>query len=855
VKHAPPQKQADDEKPEPPPRTPIEDQIVVAAVVALLTLLYCYHYTPPPPPQPVPCAAATPKNERRGTVLSPTRRGSAEEREGTAAAADDQPAVDLAQAATAVQAQQGAAPQAPAAVASEQDDAAQQQHANELQQGDLPANEPDASSAGAPDASADRLQPHDDVMGELDSQPDDTSAVNGNAAAELDTEAAVDDRPKPDSASTGHSAQRSSGLVGVTGESMATSAPLAPVAAATASAAAEQQQAAPIVPGSLALPLEDAETRSNSSSSAESDASPVSPTLAPTAATDSITSSHSAAADLLLRPKSPCTLTSSLGEAFTATLATTGAAQQRTAPTDMFNATPVLLAPTAATAASTTGGAGAGSATSNDRIVALYDELSDGASDVEDEHEEPIDDSAAAPLSSLSTGSAAFPGGGSDTDDDLDVDAHLYYYEPVWTAEEVRAYFDAADPLLYGEALEICGAERVHLQPTMSMSRTYAERNLYELMDLFEELDLPNTGGSLPLRHVPLHPALASPAVPAAAAVAVAPEQEEAPEFHRTLLPSIREDVDDAASESDMDSDVDSDNDGDAPQGLLDHECSGNAPPVAATTGTAVARDLRSAPAQRASDAGSDVSSDVASDVDSGTAAASTTAAATTDAPGTTGATTASPCVETAAPLAQSPTAAANGTANGRADVASETRLAESKRDYMAAVNQGLAAAEMRELNALPGGIRSAWERTAPFGIGGLFLWHVPGNEQEYDADVTKKRAELKRAHKHLRETTLSTAEAHWEALVAKVTARLSGNGFTASLAAVLNTLQFVQCAAITALRLEDYEIDDIKANRARNYGHYLDIPTAPAPPSTSGKRQLRLAGYDDAANLFNMVQ
>jgi hypothetical protein len=367
----------------------------------------------------------------------------------------------------------------------------------------------------------------------------------------------------------------------------------------------------------------------------------------------------------------------------------------------------------------------------------------------------------------------------------------------------------------------------------MSLIRTYAELNLYELKDLFDELDLPNAGGSLTLRHVPLHPALASPAVPAAvpavpAPAAVEPEQER-PSFPRTELSSIREV--DAAAESDDGSDVDIGDDGDASHGLLDAF-------FVVSTGTTDARS-------------------VSSDVDSNDSATTTTAAATTEAPDAAVVTATSPLTEPAAPLMQSPTAN-NGTADGRADVAAdvslEIRLAQLKAEYMPAVNCGLTTAELRELDALPGGIRTAWERTVPFGNGGL-LWHFPGKEQEYQTDVTKRRAELKRAHKHLRETTLSAAEVHWEALVVRVQAQLSGDGFTASLAAVLDTLQFVQCAAITALRLDGYEIDEIKANRARTYGHYLDIPKAPAPPSTSGKRELRLAGYDDAAKLFNMVQ
>jgi hypothetical protein len=345
----------------------------------------------------------------------------------------------------------------------------------------------------------------------------------------------------------------------------------------------------------------------------------------------------------------------------------------------------------------------------------------------------------------------------------------------------------------------------------MSLIRTYAELNLYELKDLFDELDLPNAGGSLTLRHVPLHPALASPAVPAAvpavpAPAAVEPEQER-PSFPRTELSSIREV--DAAAESDDGSDVDIGDDGDASHGLLDAF-------FVVSTGTTDARS-------------------VSSDVDSNDSATTTTAAATTEAPDAAVVTATSPLTEPAAPLMQSPTAN-NGTADGRADVAAdvslEIRLAQLKAEYMAAVNQGLTAAELRELDALPGGIRAAWERTIPFGA--LVLWRVPGNEQQYHADVAKRTAELKRAHKHLRETTLSAAEAHWEALVAGVQAQLSGDGFTASLAAVLDTLQFVQCAAITALRLDGYEIDEIKVNRVQIYGHYL-IPAAPAPPSTSG--------------------
>eukprot|EP00953_Heterococcus_sp_UTEX-ZZ885_P002630 1937-Heterococcus_DN1.PRE.1 len=371
--------------------------------------------------QQLPPAAATPKSERRGTVLSPTRRNSADDRQSTAAADEDRPAAELGQAAAHL-ADAALADAARANTAAAQ----QHQHAGQLLEANLHADDPESSSTGLPAVSAGGLQ----ALGRPEVEPNGHQG-DGSSAPHLATAAA--DCASPLDTFMGHSAQHSSGLPGgVTGDGVATSASLAPVAAATARTAAVQpEQASPIASTSLALPLEDAETRSNSSSSAESDISTVSPgpTLAPVPATDSM-HQDVAAADLLAPPDSQSALTSNLGEASTATRATGGAAQQRTASTDEYNATPAPPTPTAAT-----GGADAlaESTTSSNRIMALYDELSDSGSDAEDEQEEFIDDDAAAPASPHSTG--IFPGGGSDTDEDAD-DAHMHYYGPVCCRSE-----------------------------------------------------------------------------------------------------------------------------------------------------------------------------------------------------------------------------------------------------------------------------------------------------------------------------------------------------------------------------------------------------------------------------------
>jgi hypothetical protein len=824
----------------------LEYQAFVAFVTALLTLICCYFNSPAQvqlPAEPPAAAVTTPtsKGERRGTALSPTRRSSAEDRQGTAAA-DEEPLLDAVQAAAAVPVQAADPPlPAPAEAAFEEGNGVHPpEHAGVLQHDEAHADDPDASAAGPLDARPAELQlPWDDEAG-----LDDSASHGPNAAAaEVDSMAAADGSPQLGSI-LGPAAALNTGLfVGIIADcAVATSTPpILDAAAASIAAAVELEQAGSMSPGSAALQLEERETHNSSSSSAEiDDSETVGPPVLPRTSSASRSlavdvqqgadsSGDVAAAELLTLPGSSFALTASLLDPSAAGVATAGTAQQRTVlegDDSVPHTTATPTSPTVATAASTAEeGADAESTASNNSMAVCFGKSSDDGSDTQEQEQKlelsTTDGDVLAPLSPLSTDSAASPAA---TDAVVDVaDAHLHYIEPKWTSEEVRAFYDAKDPHLYSNSLQIFGADMTHSHPKTCVFKTYAVRLVSELMNVLEDLDIVN-GGALPLQHVELHPALASAtAAPAVEAQAAAAPEEGGRKFPEERLPFI--------PESDVASDVDSDAEGDTPHPLLGDDSYGDAPSDAstaasasaatATTGrSAVASGASTSHAQHmvASDLGNGVSSDVAQDL---LAEHSSDTAAPPGPTGTT-ATAASPAAETAAPLVQRPAAqdeeaAVNGSADVAADVASQARLAELKEQYMAAVNQGITTAELRELEALPDCIKAAWERTLPFGAGQL-LWAVPGKPHELDADIAKRTLELKRAHKHLREITLTAAEAHWEAVVARVTAALSGVGYQASLAAVVQTLQFVQCAAITALRLEGSKATEMQQDRYRTY-------------------------------------
>jgi hypothetical protein len=217
VKHAPPQtKPVEDEKKNTPPpaESPALQALLVSltAVVMLLLGWLCYNRSQQ---QQQPPPAAAPKSERRGTVLSPTRRNSTEDRQSTAAADEDRPAAELGQAAAHLA-------DAALADAARANNAAAQQpdQPGQLLAADLHADRPDSSSTGG-------LQ----ALGRAELEPN--GQGDGSSAPHLEADAA--DGASPLDTFMGHSAQHSSGLPGgVTGDGVATSASLAPVAAATA---------------------------------------------------------------------------------------------------------------------------------------------------------------------------------------------------------------------------------------------------------------------------------------------------------------------------------------------------------------------------------------------------------------------------------------------------------------------------------------------------------------------------------------------------------------------------------------------------------------------------------------------
>jgi trimeric autotransporter adhesin len=757
VKHDPPPKPADEEqkkKEEQPalPASPTLRALLVSTTAVVMLLLGWLRYNRQQ--QQLPPAAATPKSERRGTVL-PTRRNSVEERQSTAAADEDRPAAELGQAAAHLA-------DAALADAAHANTAAAQQpdQPGQLLAADLHADDPIEQGPVAPDASADELQPPSSASELAANGHEDGAAAPQSdtaSAAEMDAGATADDDAPPQDTATDRATQLSSDQPGgLDAENSATAAAGTAGAASTA-AAAEPELATTSAPDSTSpCAGEPASPNSSSSrSSAESDVSTVGPTSAPIPVADSITSNAAAPAGRLHMADRPFELTTNLPLArvaptlqrihgnqnvspsglATLNLSTGGTAQQLTLPTGdgTLETLPAPPAPSAlstaattatATAATATAAADAETSTSNDRIVALYEESSDGGSDADYEQDLPHDGDVDTPQSPDNAGSEAFPGG---TDDDVYVvDESLRR-----TPEQVRADYDSRDPHLYFDALQLC-QNRIELicdDPYRAMVHTYNVRCQLQLLRTQPRYPSLASIQTRAKRAAAAAPAVAAtPAVAAApaAAAAVEPEQEERPRFPLT---SIQEE-----SESDVES-VDDDG---APHALHDEDSYDDAP--AETTRTA----------------------------------------ATTGAPGATAATAARPLTETVAPVAQSPTAtpsdavaATAAAANGRADVATETRLAELKAGYMAAVNHGLTAAELRELNALL---------------------------DDIEADVDQRLAELKRAHRHLRETTLSAAAAHWGAVVTKVAASCSGS--------VLEVLAVVQVAAITALHLEDYKVE-----------------------------------------------
>jgi hypothetical protein len=894
VTHAPPEAPQKDKEQQKQTDIPVRDQVLLVIATAMITLLICYYCSPPQAQQPAEAAvpaATLPKSERRGTIHSPTRRNSAEERQDTAAADEDQPAAAVVLAAPAAQAHLADAPLlAPIEAAPEEgNEVHPPEHAGVLQDDEAHDVDPDAIAAGPLDARPAEL-PGDDEA-ELDA-----SASHGPnaAAAEVDYEAAADGSPQLGSILGPAAALNDELSVGAIADcAVATSTQRIPIPAAASTAAVELEHAGPMRPGSVARQLEERETH-NSSSSAELDAATVGPPVLPRTSSASRSlavdvhqgadsSGDVAAAELLILPGSSFALTASLLGPSAAGVATAGTAQQRILPDgdDLLHTTAAPTSPiVAATAPTDDEGAEAESAASDSGVAMYVGEFSDRDNDAEAQEQElsTTGGSAVAPPSPLSrvTGSAAFPGAAAEDSDD-DGDYLSGYNEPALTPAQVRALYGAVDEHLYMDAIELFGLKAIRSEPQLTKVKTLRKRLSFDIEFFLEDLNIIN-GGALPLHHVQLHPALASApaaptvAAPQAAAPQAALQAAAAPEeggwvFPHEVLPPLLE-----SEDSDVDSDVDSDREGDTPHALLEDDSCGDAPSDAstaasagaatATTGrTAVARGVSTSPAQRvvASDLGNDISADVAQGM---LAEHTGNAAAPTRPTGTTATTTASRRANTAVPLVQPPAAVqatVNGNADVAADVALQTRLAELKAEYLAAVNQGLTTAELRELAALPDGIKAAWERAASSGNAQLF-WADPSNTHKYEAELDERFTELKRAHKHLRGTTLTAADLHWEAVAAGVTARtartaqLCGMSAQASLAAVLSTLKSVQYAAVTALMLDGFEATAEHKSCLYRYGHYLSVPTAPAPPRTSSIRELSLADYDNAAQLFHIV-